>query len=172
MWYCLSVYIPFLPLAEILIILLDRQTDTMCTPVQWHTQSPHSRFSRCWAEPRGLTWTTCSPCSNKSLPNMKYVPIFTLSHTNVPVSWQISQASCYLSKLLKVFPRPSSTDSAEGMIIEVDAPLWRSHYDWFWPDEGWEAPASCSSRSHEIEKDNNSKHLEANTEAHSEKQTE
>lgn len=68
------------------------------------------------------------------------------------------------------FPRLSYADTAEGMIIEVDAPLWRSHYDWFWPDEGWGGLAFCSSRSHETDKDNTmAVHLETQkTEAHSE----
>ena len=68
-----------------------------------------------------------------------------------------------------MFPRPSYADAAEGMVIEVDAPLRRSHYDWFWPEDGWEAPAFCSSRSRETEDDNTRIHADADTEARSEK---
>lgn len=50
-----------------------------------------------------------------------------------------------------VFPGFSYTDTAEKMVIEVDASLWRSHYDWFWPDEGWGGPTFCSSHSQEMQ---------------------
>jgi len=66
-----------------------------------------------------------------------------MSHTHVPVSKKSFSLSV-TSEQVKVFPRASYRDTAEGRIIEVDAPLWRSHYDWFWPDEGWEkAPFSA-----------------------------
>lgn len=47
-----------------------------------------------------------------------------------------SVSKCYLSEHAKRFPRLSPTDTGGGMIIEVDAPLKRSHYDWLWPNEG------------------------------------
>lgn len=37
------------------------------------------------------------------------------------------------------------------MIIEVDAPLRRSHYDWFWSDEGRGEGLARSSRSHKTQ---------------------
>lgn len=61
------------------------------------------------------------------------------------------KCSCFLTNIegylvpfehVKDFPMLSHTEAAEGMIIKVDALLWRSHYDWFWPDEGWEASLS------------------------------
>lgn len=54
-----------------------------------------------------------------------------MSHTHkCPNFLKISWAIGYLSEhAKKMFPMLSYTDTAEGMIIEVDAPLWRSHYD-------------------------------------------
>lgn len=63
---------------------------------------------------------------------------------------------------------PSYTDTADGIIIEVDAPLWRSHYDWFWPDKGCEAQLSARLTLRR-DKNNTSTPIEKHTEAHREK---
>lgn len=74
----------------------------------------------------------------------------------VPVS---SVSKCYLSKHVKsVSQALSPTDTGGGMIIEVDALLKGSHYDWLWPDEGW-GGVLCffySSYSHRKETNNTS----------------
>lgn len=70
----------------------------------------------------------------KTSQTYKYALFFPMiEKIKAPVS---SVSKCYLSEQTKMFPRLSPTDTGGGMIIEVDAPLKGSHYDWLWPNEG------------------------------------
>lgn len=107
-----------------------------------HMQSPHSGSSRCCTERHSLTRTTC-PCVPPNLLRNTNMPQFPQWVTYLMSPFPQNLTGCYLSEHVIVFPRPSYRDTAEGLIIEVDMPLWRSPYDWFWPDEGWETLLSA-----------------------------
>lgn len=118
----------------------EKHTSEYTVRTHTHTCRPN-HLTAVWADvvPSDTIWPERPvPVFHQISSKHKHVPVFTMSHTNVLISLKSHELLPFW-----VFPRPSSTDTAEGMITEVHAPLWRSHYDWFWPHEGWEALLSA-----------------------------
>lgn len=109
----------------------------MCTHARAHVYLPAG-----WADVKhNLSETTC-PRVPTNLSKVQIWPRFCSERSTCP---SFCDKISYLVGPVNLFPRPSYTDTDAWMVIEVDAPLRRSHYDWFRADKGCKDPTFPSS---------------------------
>lgn len=157
-----SVYIPLVPVAEIIITLKDTQADIQYVHTHTHTVTSE-RVEQMLCRATRFDQDNLSPCSTKSLRNINMSQfsqwVTQMSSKNLtgcvsPFWASVSQALLH---------RHCWGDDNRSGCSPVEKSLWLV-LAW-WRVGG---PAFCSSHSHEIEKGNTGIHLEAQREGHSE----